>query len=216
MTEAEIVELFIQAVETDRRLPQNAKPARLKAMSLPFIHDQKDMNGWGAERYQEERADFFDAKSTRLTKNQVALWELSLELIKLVRKAENRRSLWAWASAKAGGVELSDGRRVSLSRWSRQVENIHPETASRRAKSAILEIHGRLSSKAEMHNENRSIDVLPSEPEMGHKSLNIGVWRPEESKPLACHFDTDLAGLDWADIQNARRRERRARRLQAA
>jgi hypothetical protein len=208
MTPEQIAELYIKASEVDRRLPQTAKPARVKAMTLPFIHDQKDMNGWGAERYQEERADFFDARSTRLTKNQVAIWELSLEMIKLVRKPECRRALWAWASSKAGGM--------SVAKWSRTVENIHPETASRRAKSAIAEIHRKLSSKAEMHNENRSIDVLPFEPEMGDKTSNIEVWRPAESRPLACFFDTDIAGMEYADIANARRRERRARRQQAA
>lgn len=208
MTPEQIAELYIQAAEVDRRLPQTAKPARVKAMTLPFIHDQKDMNGWGAERYQEERADFFDARSTRLTKNQVAIWELSLDMIKLVRKPENRRALWVWASAKAGGM--------SLAKWSRTVENIHPETASRRAKSAISEIHRKLSSKPEMHNENRSIDVLPFEPEMGDKTSTVRTWRDEDAKPLALAFDTDIAGLEWAELQSAKRREREARRRKAA
>lgn len=208
MTPEQIAELFIQAAETERRLPQTAKPARLKAMALPYVHDQKDQNGWGAERYADERADFFDAKSTRLTKNQVAVWELSLELVKIIRKPENRRALWAWASSKAGGM--------SVAKWSRTVENIHPETASRRAKAAITEIYRKLSSKADLHHKNRSIDVLPFEPEMGDKSTNIEVWRPAESRPLACFFDTDIAGMEYADIQNARRRERRARAAKAA
>lgn len=208
MTEAEIAELFIKSAEVDRRLPNTARPAQIKSMSLPFVHDQKDMNGWGAERYQEERADFFDAKSTRLTRNEIGLYEVSMELIKLVRKPENRRALWAWASAKAGGM--------SVAKWSRTVENVHPETASRRAKSAISEIHRKLSSKAEMHNENRSIDVLPFEPEMGDKSTTIRVWRPDEAKPVACGFDAELSDFSWADLQNAKRRERDARRRKAA
>jgi hypothetical protein len=67
-----------------------------------------------------------------------------------------------------------------------------------------------------MHNQNDIDQVLPCEPEIGHKTSNIEVWRPEESKPLACHFDTDIAGLDWAELQKAKRREREARRRQAA
>jgi len=208
MTPDQIAELFIQAAETEKRLPQTAKPARLKAMALPYVHDQKDQNGWGSERYADERADFFDARSTRLTKNQVAVWELSLELVKLVRKPENRRALWAWANSKAGGMFMA--------KWARTIENVHPETVTRRAKASITEIHHKLECNGELHNQNDIDQVLPSEPEIGHKTSNIEVWRPEESKPLACHFDTDIAGMEYADIQNARRRERRARRQQAA
>lgn len=214
MTPEQIAELYIQAAEVDRRLPQTAKPAILKAMTLPFIHDQKDMNGWGAERYQEERADFFDARSTRLTKNQVAIWELSLEMIKLVRKPECRRALWAWASAKAGGM--------SLPRWCREVERqttgkgIHPETARRRAKAAISEIASAFASKPLLHIPNDDFEVLPHDPEISDKTSTLRVWRPDEAKPTACSFDADLMDFSWADAQNAKRRERDARRRKAA
>lgn len=208
MTPEQIAELFIKAAETDRKLPDTGRPKQLKAMSLGYVHTVADMNGWSAEDKHAANWSWLDPEKLRNSRNDIGLWEAAMELIKLVRKPENRRALWAWASSKAGGM--------SIAKWSRTVENIHPETASRRAKSAIEEIHRKLSSKAEMHNENRSIDVLPFEPEMGDKSSTIRVWRPEESKPVACGFDAELSDFSWADLQNAKRRERDARRRKAA
>lgn len=208
MSPEQIAEIFIQAAETDRRLPNTAQPTKLKAMALPYVHDHTDQNGWGAERYQQERSDFFDAKSTRLTKNEVRTWELAMELIKLVPSAKNRRALSAWATAKAGGM--------SLSRWSRTVEHVHPVTTQRRAKAAISRIHQTLCSNGDLHNGNRSIEVLPQEPEISDKKHNIEVWRPDESRPLRCDFDTDIAGREWAEIQNEKRRERQARKKKSA
>lgn len=208
MTLEQIAELFIQAAETEKRLPQTAKPARLKAMALPYVHDQKDQNGWGSERYADERADFFDARSTRLTKNQVAVWELSMELIKLVRKPENRRALWAWANSKAGGV--------SMAKWARTIENVHPETVSRRAKASITEIHHKLECNGELHNQNDMEQVLPSTPEISDKTTTLRFWRDEDARPVALAFDTDIAGIEYAELMNARRRVREARRRQAA
>ncbi len=202
MTEAEIIEIFIKSAEVDRRLPNTARPARVKSMSLPFVHDQKDMNGWGAERYQEQRADFFDPRSTRLSRNDIGLYEASLELIKLVSKEANRRALWAWASSKAGGM--------SIAKWAKTVEHVSSETVTRRAKRSITEIHHKLECKPDLHNQNRMDEVLPEEPEMGHKTDTIRVWRPDESKP--CAFDESLRDFSYAEAQNARRRARRAQR----
>lgn len=203
MTPEAIAELFIQAAETDRRLPDTARPARLKAMSLPYVHSDKDQAGWGAERYQLERAEFFTSKGP--SKNQVGLWECAMELIKLVRKPECRRSLWAWATSKAGGMPVK--------KWARTVEHVHPDTVSRRAKAAITEIHHKLECKPQMHNQNDMDCVLPEEPVLEDKSSNIRFWRPDGSVPT----DRDLPhDFSYADTQNARRRERRARRQQAA
>lgn len=204
MTPEQIAELFVQAAETDRRLPDTARPARLKAMSLPYVHSDKDQAGWGAERYQLERAEFFTSKGP--TKNQVGLWEAAMEMIKLVAKPENRRSLWAWASAKAGGMPVK--------KWARTVEHVHPETVSRRAKASITEIHHKLCSNGDLHNQNDMNEVLPDTPEISDKTGTVRAWRDEDARPLACHFDKDIAGLEWAEMQSAKRRERDAKRRQ--
>jgi hypothetical protein len=208
MTEADIIEIFITAAEVDARLPQTAKPKALKAIDHGYFHTAEDVRGWGGERFEQERADFFDAKSTRLTRNDIGLYEVSMELIKLVRKPENRRALWAWASSKAGGM--------SIAKWAKTVEHVSSETVSRRAKASITEIHHKLECNGELHNQNDIDQVLPSTPEISDKTTTIRAWRDEDARPVALAFDTDIAGLDWAELQKAKRRERDARRRQAA
>lgn len=208
MTEAEIIEIMVRAQEVDRKLPDTARPQTLKAMSLGYVHTTAEMNGWFAEDKHAANWSWLDPEKLRNSRNDIGLWEVAMELIKLVRKPENRRSLWAWASAKAGGM--------SVAKWARTVEHVHPETVSRRAKASITEIHHKLCSNSHLHNQNDMNEVLPDTPEISDKRDIITVWRPEESKPLACHFDTDIAGLQVADARNARRRELRARRQQAA
>lgn len=208
MSPETIAELFIKAAETDRKLPDTARPKTLKAMSFGYVHTTAEMNGWFAEDKHAANWAWLDPEKLRNSRNDIGLWEVAMELIKLVSKPENRRALWAWASSKAGGM--------SIAKWSRTVENVHPETASRRAKSAITEIHRKLSGKADLHHENRSEPLLPSTAEIGHKSTTIRAWHDEDARPVALAFDTDIAGLDWAELQKAKRREREARRRQAA
>lgn len=208
MTYDQIAELFIKAAETDRKLPDTARPKQLKAMSLGYVHTVADMNGWSAEDKHAANWSWLNPEKLRNSRNDIGLWECAMELIKLVSRPENRRALWSWASAKAGGM--------SLAKWSRSVEHIHPETASRRAKAAISEIHHKLERTVDLHNGNRSFEVLPDEPKISDKKSNIEVWRPDDAKPLRAHFDTDIAGLEWAAIQSAKRREREARRRKAA
>lgn len=208
MTEAQIIEIFIKAAKVDRKLPDTARPKTLKAMSFGYVHTTAEMNGWFAEDKHAANWAWLDPEKLRNSRNDIGLWLASMELVKLVQKPEARRSLWAWAMAKAGGM--------SLAKWSRTVENIHPETASRRAKSAISEIHRKLSGKADLHHENRSEPVLPSTAEMGDKSTTIRVWRPDDAKPTACGFDEGLREIDWHELQLAKRRVRDARRRQAA
>jgi hypothetical protein len=207
MTIEEIAEIMVQAAEVDRRLPDTARPARLKAMAIPYLHDQKDQNGWGSERYQEERADFFAALSTRLTKNQIGIWEVSMELIKLCQNESQRRALWAWGMAKAGGM--------SLAKWARNIEHIQPATAEWRAKQAMRSIHQKLSGKDDLHMVSVMNDDLSQGPEISDKTPTVEAWRDEDARPLRCYFDTDIAGLEYAELQNARRRERKARKQQS-
>lgn len=208
MTIEEIAELFIQAVEVDRRLPQTAKPKALKAMSLPYVHDTADQNGWGTERYLEERAEFFDARSTRLTKNQIGIWEAAMEAIKLCENESQRRSLWAWATAQAGGM--------SLSKWSKTVEHIHPATAEWRAKRAIRVIHQKICSKDDLHSVSVMNDDLSDTPEIGDKRPTIRAWRDDEiSSQKPCYFDQQIAGISVRELELAKRRERDAKRRQS-
>ncbi|MBB4274186.1 hypothetical protein [Rhizobium mongolense] len=59
-----------------------------------------------------------------------------------------------------------------------------------------------LSRKPLQHNETDLQGLLPDDPKISDKHVIIAEgathWRAAEAKPMACDFDTDLAGFDWA------------------
>jgi hypothetical protein len=162
VTPEQIEELFISAAETDARLPDTARPARLKAQAVPYYHSEIDVNGWGAERYQEERADFLSHRTTRLRKAEISQWELCNELMTFVPRERDRRCLWAWAMSEAKVLRTAKAvetrfnsqanhkgkicelfsmetvmKRISFSRWCKDVEGIHRNTGAIRKDVAI-------------------------------------------------------------------------------
>ena len=206
MNREQIIELFIRACETDRKLPQTAKPKPVKAMSLPYVHSFDEMVHWGAERLAE--ASWLNPANSRVTRNDVGIWLVSTELVKLCRSEKKRRALWAWSRSQAGSG--------SFARWCQRVEGISRQLGDWRKNAAISEIELAFASKALLHIHKAENEGFTDTPEISHKTGTVEAWRDVDAKPLAMHFDTDIAGLEWADIQNARRRERRARRQQAA
>lgn len=211
MTREQIIELFIRAAETDRRLPDTARPARLKAQALPFVHDQADMNGWGGERYQEERAAFWDSRSTRLKTTDISDWEQCNELILLIANESERRCLWHWAISKAGGKPFT--------RWCRS-EGIHVETGRRRKDRAIAQIELAFTRNSLQNNENVRSDLLRVGPEISDIHVNIAdvahklTWRDDGAfSPVAV---PELRDFSWADKRNEMRRQREAKKKQAA
>ena len=207
MTRETIAELFVRAAEVERKLPHTEGPAASKAQNYGYVHDVADMNSWFAEDKRAANWAWLDPKNLRNTTNDVGIWYASMELIKLVSCEKKRRALWAWARAEAGGK--------AFSKWCRDVEGVSRQLGEWRRNAAILQITSALSRKVLQHNENAEIDPLPNQPEIGDKSSNIRVWRPEESKP-ACGFDEDLRDFSWAEEQNARRRQREQRKREAA
>lgn len=206
MTIEELTELFIHAAEVDRRLPDTARPAKLKAMAIPYVYDYKDMAGWGSERLQEERQSFWDSRSTRLKTSDISDWERANELMVLVDDESQRRCLWHWSTAKAGGRPFS--------KWCRDREHIHAETGRRRKDRALFSILMRINCvNGNSTHEITIVDVLPVGTEISDKNVNIGnSWMADGTRPMACDFDTDLGGFQWAEQQNARRREREKKR----
>ena len=215
MTPEQIEELFITAAEVDRRLPNTARPARLKSQALPYVNDWQDKLGWGSEALEEERLAFWDSRSTRLRAEDITKWELSNAVIVLVPNAGKRRALWNWAIAKAGGG--------SFAKWCRDVEHIQPMTGDWRRKSAIRHIGLALDCNALQNNENAGLWHLAKYPVLDDKSVIITndaptSWMAADAKPMACDFDRELQQFSWAEIQNERRRNRetQARKKQAA
>jgi len=219
MTPEQIEELFISAAETEARLPpMGERPAALKAQALPYFHSWIDLNGWGAERYQEEGANFLSLRSTRLRRAEIARWELCNELVKLVTIVRRRRCLWAWAMAEAGTLRaprMIDGeylmKRASFSRWCRDVENIHRNWGTECKNRAVEEIASTFARNVLSDRQKAGICTLQDEPEIGDKAGNI-----EEPRkfvfmtPDAFTAREDPAAQDfsWAAKRNEIRRQR--------
>jgi len=207
MNEGQIIELFIRAAEVDRKLPDTARPARAKAINYGYIHDTADINGWSAEDKHANNWAWLDPKLLRNTTNDMGLWEAALEVIKLVPCEKKRRALWAWAMSEAGGK--------AFSKWCREEEGISRQAGDWRKNAAIECITRAFDRKTLQHNENGGEEYLPNHPEIDDKKSNIGVWRADDARPVL-GFDANLQDFSWAEAQNARRRERHARKREAA
>lgn len=211
MTADEIIELFIAAAEIDRRIPNTSRPAQLKSMSLPYVADYLDKLGWGSERLEEERREFWDNVAKRLNPNDVTLWERASDLIRNVPDQSQRRCLLHWSMAKAGGRPFSQ--------WCQKIERIHQETGRRRKDRAVLAIltHDSCVNGDHKH-ELDFAALLPVGTEISHLPVNINEprrefkWAAEGARPLICDIDRDLQEFSWAADQNARRRAREKRK----
>jgi len=210
MTREEIAELFIHAAEVDRRLPNTARPARLKAQALPYVHDHVDQAGWGGQRYEEERQAFWEARSTRLQVKDVTDWERANDLIVHVSRERDRRCLWAHSKSKVGGM--------SFSKWCRDVEHIHRNYGKECSDRAIHQI-------SEYFIRNASIDVmgdvlatLQETREISHIPVIIDEarrWAWMAPGAFVEAADIEARDFSWAETQNERRRQRLAKQTAA-
>jgi hypothetical protein len=215
MTEAEIIEIFIQAAHVDRKLPVSVGPARLKAVNIGIVHDLADINGYDEVGKDEWRWAWLDPKNLRNSKGDIRVWELSMELIKLIPSAMNRRALWNWSVSKAGGKPFA--------KWCREVESIQPRTGDWRRREGTRCISRAFGCNVLQHNEIDENSPSTTDTENGHNSGTIEndaskSWMAPDAKPMACDFDRDLQDFSWAAAQNERRRQREAnaRKKQAA
>lgn len=207
MNEGQIIEIMIKACEVDRKLPDTARPAQDKAINYGYIHDTADINGWSAEDKHANNWAWLDPKKLRNSTNDMGLWEAAMEVIKLVPCEKKRRALWAWAKSEAGGQ--------AFAKWCRNVEGISRQAGDYRKNAAIKQIALAFDRKPLQHNDFDDEGHLPNHPEIEDKKSNIGVWRAPDARPYL-DFDADLRDFSWADAQNARRRERDARKREAA
>lgn len=150
-------------------------------------------------------------QGARVTPEEVTTWERANELIRLVANENHRKALLHWAKAKAGGRPFAQ--------WCRR-EGLLPETGRWRkneAAKAIILAHSCVDDVSK--HQNVDLSTLPERGEISDKSVIIGQsrsWMAEGSRPLICDFDSDLGNFDWATDQNERRRQREAKRKQAA
>lgn len=208
MTESQIIELFIRAAEVERKLPNTARPATLKAMNLGYMHTFADMNGWDQAEKHAANWAWLEPKNLKVTTGDVGIWEVAMEVVKLIPCEKKRRALWAWAKAEAGGQ--------SFAKWCK-AQGISRQLGDWRRKAGIECIALAFARKPLQHNVFDDEADLPNTPEISDKNTTIRVWRPDESKPV-CGFDDELQDFSWAEAQNTRRRQREdeKRKRQAA
>lgn len=130
MTELDIADLFIRAAVIDQKLPNDAKPKKLRGQSLPCMAPltEDDQRQWShraeaetilrrmgkkvrvsrhSQLHKDDQGPFHDWwmafwESDDITRSDVSDWEKAMDLITLSASEENRRCLWAWSRAKAG------------------------------------------------------------------------------------------------------------------
>lgn len=211
MTYEEVKELFILAAEVDRRLPDTARPAKLKAQALPYVHDHVDQAGWGGQRYEEERQAFWDARSTRLQVSDVTAWERANDLIIHVTRERDRRCLWAYAKSKAGGKPFS--------KWCRTEENIHRNYACECKDRAIYQISECLGRNVSIDVMDDGFATLHEQGEIGHIPVTLNeprhfAWMAPGA--FVAQADDEARDFSWAANQAERRKQREARNKQTA
>lgn len=206
ITGREIGERFIRAVQIMEGL-YRVGPGGGGSAWFDIPYTQSDKNGWGSERLAAERQAFWNSINNAPKPWEISQAEETMGWLSHVPAESERRCLTSWARCMAMEGTFKD--------WCKR-EGIHPETGRRRKERAILRILLALTRKPLQHNEIDVSTLLPDTPEIGDKSINIDNdapknWMAEGAKPMACDFDTDLGGFDWATKQNERRRQREKR-----
>jgi hypothetical protein len=211
MTGRDIGERFIRAVEISLRSFASVGPKiPQRAAWIEYTHTQADKNGWGSERLAQERKEFLSNMRVP-TAREISEAEETQTWLSHVRCERERACLMAWARCMARKEHFKD--------WCKEI-GIHPETGRRRKERAILRILLAFNSKALQNNDIDVSALLPDDPQIGDKSDNIAedapYWRTKDARPSVCDFDKTLERFDWAEAQNERRRQREAKRRQAA
>lgn len=206
MTGRDIGERFIRAVQIMEGL-YSVGPGGGGSSWVAIPYTQADKNGWGSERLAQERQAFWNSINRAPRPWEITQAEETLGWLSYVKDESERLCLMAWARCMASDAFFKD--------WCKD-KGIHEETGRRRKERAILRILLAFDCKALQHNEIDVSDLLPDTPEISDKSVIIDNdapknWMAEDARPMACDFDTDLGGFDWAEKQNERRRQRQKR-----
>jgi hypothetical protein len=210
MTGREIGERFIRAVQIMEGL-YSIGPGGGSGSWIAIPYTQADKNGWGSERLAAERQAFWNSINNAPKPWEISQAEETLGWLSFVTKEDERVCLTSWARCMATDSIFKQ--------WCKRAD-IHPETGRRRKERAILRILLALDRKALQNNDIDVSDLLPDTPEIGDKHVNIAedatYWRRDDARPSACDFDRTLERFDWAEAQNAKRRQREAKRRHAA
>ncbi|RWP59069.1 hypothetical protein [Mesorhizobium sp.] len=226
MNIGEIAEMFIRAAEIDRNSHEHVGPGALRAQQIAYVHTYSDKLGWRkevgdkldpkADPLADERKAFWERIASMPSAAEISAMEAIFDWLKATDDDAERRALWAWARAKAGGK--------SFRRWCFKVEGIHPQTGRRRKDRALQRISDHLAGKRDLHDETTQIRVLPFtheirdvsatiEEDAGERDcLNSWIADGAFAKILSSEHDD----FSWAAKRNEMRRQREAQKRKAA
>lgn len=208
MTELEITERLILAVEIEHAaLNYNVGPGRgpgyVKAMSLGYVHDWADKNGWGSERNKEDEKEYQDSVFRRPTPAMISEAEEALGWYALVDNQDQRAALAAWVDCMAGNRFFNV--------WCRRY-GISEKTGRKRKNAAIASIRAHLVRSDVQNCDNGSVEGLLDTPQISHVDARIGnAWRDE---PYWLSATSPEQNFDWAESRNAHRRKMAKRKAQ--
>lgn len=229
MNEAEIMEAFIRAAEVEMKMPKTGEAPRKdgNAYLLPWYRTDADKRGWrkeigdqlhrGDNPLDEERQDFTNGKSSRVLATDVTHWETCLRwTMELLDDPRERRALWAWSFAMAGGKPFS--------KWCHRIERIHPNTGRNRKNRAVGRISRELVRGGALNVENGSDPLLHMGPVFGESDGILADDVQPEKRSFSWMADgafarvlgPDADDFSWSDKRNELRRKRQERRRQVA
>lgn len=219
MDAGDIAQRFIRAAEIERAMPRTGeRPTAPRGWQLQTVHTFADKAGWrkeigdfllaGDNPLAEERRAFTEGRSTRLTTEDVALWEACrLWTVELLQDPRERRALWAWSFSKVGGRLFNA--------WCFDVEGIHPETGRRRKDRAIVRIAMKLATDRPVSATEATRRVVDLVPSIEPKSAEL---EPGRRKPVNAWMAQDALSpffgdgdFSWSQKRNQRRLERASR-----
>jgi hypothetical protein len=92
--------------------------------------------------------------------NDIGIWYAAMELVKMIPSEAQRRALWAWSRAEAGGQPFA--------RWCKTVEGISRQTGNYGRNRAIECIVAAFSRKPLRHNDfDGSLTFTNASPKRG-------------------------------------------------
>lgn len=215
MNIGEIAEAFIRAARVDLHSIGPVGPSPVRSLSLPYVHDQADKNGWGTERLAEDRKEFWLRLSNQPTAAEISEADLTKVWLASVPDASQRQCLMAWANAQIGGETFTS--------WCFR-QGFHPMTGTRRKDRALEHISRSLGGRTIQHCEKGREGVLPQAPEMSDVHATIEAARQKDGEVQSWMAEDAFARVlapenddfSWAARRNEMRRQREAKRKRAA
>lgn len=212
MNIGEIAERLIVAAEIeDASVRHLYGPQKPRSVALPYEHSQADKNGWGTERLEEDRKEFFDNLARQPSARQISEAEEAWGWFALVKDERERAALSAWVRC------MADSRRQHFQDWCKS-QGIHRETGRRRKDRALMQISFCLSRSDTQHCKSSRSPVLHSGTEIGHVSDTVAEdvnrsgtvisWMADEA--FARVLPDEFNDFSWASKRNERRRQREA------